>query len=138
MRRRFLTLLLLALGAALLAACRGAAPAIAVETTRLDLGDVANGVVVTRDVVVTNRGDGPLVVESITTSCGCTTATLEPMTLAPGASGTLRIAFDAGAHGPALTGPLVRQVFINSNDPTRPELAVELAVNVTAPVAEGP
>jgi hypothetical protein len=107
------------------------------ETVRLDLGDVPNGEVATHDVVVRNEGDAVLVVDKIATSCGCTTATLEPMQLAPGESGALHIAFDAGAHGPDLTGPLVRQVFIHSNDPAQPEVTVALAVNVTPPLQTG-
>lgn len=103
------------------------------ETVQLDLGDVPNGDIATRDLVVRNVGDAPLVVDSLSSSCGCTTVSLEPMTLAPGASGTLHIEFDAGAHGAELTGPLVRQVFINSNDPAQPEVTIELAVNVTPP-----
>jgi hypothetical protein len=42
----------------------------------------------------------------------------------------LHIEFDSGFHGPDLTGPLIRQVFIKSNDLQRPELQVELSVNV--------
>jgi hypothetical protein len=45
----------------------------------------------------------------------------------------LHIELDAGAHGPELTGRLVRQVFINSNDPAQPEVTVELVVNITPP-----
>lgn len=136
MRRIFLLFLLFVV-AGLLAGCSGGAPEIAFETQDLDLGDVPNGTIATRDVAVQNDGDGMLVVESISTSCGCTAATLEPMQIAPGESGTLHIEYDAGAHGPELTGPLVRQVFINSNDPARPEVTVELAVNVTPPQATG-
>lgn len=118
-----------------LAACSGSEADIALETDTLDLGDVANGTIATHDVTVRNTGTGTLVVDNISTSCGCTTATLEPMQIAPGESGTLHIEYDAGAHGPELTGPLVRQVFINSNDPAQPEVVVELAVNVTPPLA---
>ena len=73
-----------------------------------------------------------LVVESIITSCTCTKATVDPMTIGANESGTLHIEFDSGFHGPDLTGPLIRQVFINSNDPQQPELQVELVVNVEA------
>lgn len=132
MRRILLPLLLLLLSAGVLAACSSGTPQIAVETQAVDLGDVPNGTIAGRDVAVRNSGDSMLVVETISTSCGCTTATLEPMQLAPGESGTLHIEYDAGAHGPDLTGPLVRQIFINSNDPAQPEVTVELAVNVTA------
>lgn len=131
---RFAFLILAGSMLALLSACSGGEPQIALETTSLDLGDVPNGEIATRDVVVRNDGDAVLVVEGISTSCGCTTATLEPMQLAPGESGALHIAYDAGAHGPELTGALVRQVFIQSNDPAQPEVTVELAVNVTPPL----
>jgi uncharacterized protein (DUF58 family) len=126
----FLALALLGLLA--LAACSSGEPQIDLETTRLELGDVPNGQVVEREVTVRNTGTGELVVEEISTSCGCTSATLEPMQLAPGESGVLHIEFDSGAHGEELTGPLVRQVFLNSNDPAQPEATVELSVNVTA------
>lgn len=135
MRRILLPLLLLVVLGGVLAACSSGTPQIAVEMQELDLGDVPNGTIASRDLAVRNSGDSMLVVETISTSCGCTTATLEPMQLAPGENGTLHIEYDAGAHGPELTGPLVRQIFINSNDPEQPEVTVELAVNVTAPVA---
>lgn len=124
----------------LLAACGGAEataapPALSLEATTLPLGDVPNGRIVERDVVVTNTGGAPLVIESLTTSCGCTTATLDPMTIPPNATATLHIAFDSGAHGPALRGELMRQVFLVSNDPTRPEAVVELTANITDPAS---
>ena len=125
--------LLATLGLLLLAACAGGEPQIGLETTALDLGDVPNGVVVTRDVAVRNDGETTLFIEGISTSCGCTTATLTPMQIPPGKGGVLHVAYDSGAHGPDLTGSLVRQVFINSNDPTQPEATVELTVNVTPP-----
>lgn len=139
---RILTLLCLLL---LLAACGGGAeatapqaataPTLSLETTTLTLGDVPNGQIVERDLVVTNTGGAPLVVESLTTSCGCTTATLDAMTIAPNATATLHIAFDSGAHGPDLRGELLRQVMLVTNDPARPEAVVELTANITDPAS---
>ena len=134
MKRKVLIFLLFLLSAAALAAC-GGTPEITVETESFDLGDVPNGTIAGRELTVQNTGTETLVVESLSTSCGCTTATLAPMQIAPGESGTLRVEFDAGAHGPELTGPMVRQIYINSNDPAQPEAIVELAVNITAPLA---
>ena len=114
----------------------GGVPAIALSEQTLDLGDMPNGEIAEREVVVRNDGDAPLVVSTITTSCGCTTAALEPMTIAPGASGTLRITFDSGAHGPDLRGPLMREVMIASNDPVIPAAVVEVAANILAPASE--
>ena len=122
----------------LLAACgpgaRAGAPLIALETQLLELGDLPNGKIAERVVMVRNDGDAPLVVEAVTTSCGCTTATLEPMTLAPGESGVLNISFDSGAHGPELRGPLMREVVLASNDPATPEVMVALTANILPPV----
>ena len=133
MKRLFLLLAILVL-AGVVASCSSGQPAIELETLELDLGDVPNGDIATRDVPVRNTGDAFLVVEDVSTSCGCTSAALEPMQLGPGESGVLHIEYDAGAHGPELTGPMVRQVFINSNDPGQPEVIVELAVNITPPL----
>ena len=140
---RFITLLFLLL---LLAACGGAdatggseaaasSPTLSLAATSLPLGDVPNGQIVERDVVVTNRGGAPLVVESLTTSCGCTTATLDAMTIAPNATATLHIVFDSGAHGPDLRGELLRQVVLVTNDPAQPETTVELTANITDPAS---
>jgi hypothetical protein len=132
MQKRVIVLLLLA-GLLVLVACAGGRPQLVLETSSLDLGDVVNGEIITRDVTIQNAGKGELVVEGVSTSCGCTQATLEPMTIAPGGSATMRIAFDSGAHGPELTGPLMRQVFITSNDPQQPEAVLELISNILPP-----
>ena len=126
----FYTLLLATL---LLAACNAGQPQIGLEVTNLDLGDVVNGDIVQREVTVHNDGTAELVVETVSTSCGCTKATLDPMTIPPGESGTLFIEFDSGAHGPELTGILIRQVFVVSNDPEQAEAVVELAANILPP-----
>lgn len=117
---------------ALLSAC-GGRPQIAVASDRLELGNVVNGEVVTRELRVQNLGAADLVVERVTTSCGCTQAVVEPATIPPNGSGTLSITFDSGAHGPALTGQLIRQVFITTNDPQQPEVLVELAATILPP-----
>jgi hypothetical protein len=85
------------------------------------------------EITVQNVGQADLVIASVTTSCGCTQATLEPMTISPGKSGTLHIEFDSGAHGPELTGVLIRQIFVASNDPQQPEMVVELEANILPP-----
>lgn len=115
-----------------LVACSSGKPSIIVETTNLDLGNVINGEIVSRNLTLRNDGDADLVIDSIITSCTCTEASISPMTIAADQSGILHIEFDSGFHGPDLTGPLIRQVFINSNDPQKPELVIELNVAVEA------
>jgi hypothetical protein len=135
MKRGLIGLAWLVLLAGFLSGC-GGRPQIAVAENNLELGDVVNGEVVTREVLVQNNGQTDLVIEGVTTSCGCTHAAVEPMTIRPGDSGTLSIRFDSGAHGSELSGQLIRQVFITSNDPQRPEIVIELAANILPP--DGP
>jgi len=128
--RKILLMVLMMSGVLALVACTGGKPQIELELTAMDLGEVVNGDIVSRDVIVRNEGQVPLIVDSVSTSCGCTSATLAPMKIAPGATANLHIELDSGAHGPDLTGTLVRQVFLNSNDPDQPEAQVELTVNI--------
>ncbi len=118
------------LASLLMVACETKTPNIVLEIDEIKLGDVVNGAIVKQDVEVRNDGESPLVVEAISTSCGCTQASMEPMQIDPGATGILHIEFDSGAHGPDLTGPLMRQVFINSNDPNQPEAQISVSANI--------
>ncbi len=127
-KRTLLFLFLLTVGL-LLTAC-GGQPQINVEPIETDWGRVVNGDILSRDVAVRNDGAAPLIVESVSTSCSCTAATLTPMTIEPGETGTLHIEFDSGLHGPDLTGKLLRQIFIASNDPDLPEVIIEFSVVV--------
>lgn len=88
----------------LLAACASSQPQIHMETTHFDFGDAVNGEILSRDIVVSNKGTEPIITESVSTTCGCTTASLEPMTIPVGGTANLHITFDSGAHGPELTG----------------------------------
>ncbi|GMR11285.1 MAG: hypothetical protein BMS9Abin28_2113 [Anaerolineae bacterium] len=108
--------------AVLLAACGGGAPDIELSQTETDLGVITNGEIRTIDVSVQNLGDGDLVIEAVTTSCGCTSAAITPEVIPPGGIGTLAVRYDSGAHGPDEVGSVMRQVFIASNDPSQPEV----------------
>lgn len=129
MKKILLLLGLIVLGYGLVA-CSGKDPQIEVETAAIDLGEVVNGDVVVRDVMVKNVGSADLVIDNVSTSCGCTQASLDLMTIPPGGSATLHIEFDSGAHGEELTGDLVRQVFVVSNDPQQAEAIVELTATI--------
>jgi hypothetical protein len=113
-----------------LAGCARGAPDIALGQDREDLGEVVNGEVRTLEVPVGNEGDGTLIIEAVSTSCGCTSAEVDPATIEPGETGTLRITYDSGAHGPEANGLVVRQIFIASNDPDQPETVFEFVATV--------
>jgi hypothetical protein len=123
----------LILGSALLAACGAGEPDIRLDQPEVDLGDVVNGEVRSLEVAVINQGTGELVIEAVSTSCGCTSAQVDPPTIKPGERGQLQVTFDSGAHGPEELGPVLRQVFIASNDPDQPEVEFRLTADILPP-----
>ena len=125
-----IVILVLLVGSLLLAACSSSAADISLGVERFDFGDVTNGEVLFKDVEVENTGETDLKISSISTSCSCTTASIEPTVIPPGETGVLRIRFDSGAHGPDYTGAVTRQVYIQTNDTSEPEAIVEFTANI--------
>ncbi len=117
----------------LLASCIGGTPDLVLGDTEVDLGEVVNGEVLTIEIPIQNTGNKELVIEAVTTSCGCTSAEVKPARIAPGGEGVLYIQFDSGAHGPESNGPVMRQIFIASNDPDQPETEFSILANVIPP-----
>jgi hypothetical protein len=116
--------------ALLLTACSSGSADLVLEQTSIDLGQVINGEVRSMEIPLRNTGSSELVIESVTTSCGCTSAEVSPMTIQPGESGMLLVQFDSGAHGPESNGPVMRQVFIASNDSDEPEMEFRFTAEV--------
>ena len=54
---------------------------------------------VTATFKITNKGDKPLVISNVTTSCGCTVADWTKEPIAPGKTGSVSSTFDAKASG---------------------------------------
>lgn len=125
-RRLVLPIVLLAVSSAL-AAC-GGQPEVQLETTFHDFGDVPQFDVVTTDIVLQNTGSGTLQIESVTTSCGCTSASVSESQVEAGGETVLTIRYDSGLHPD--NGPIYRTVFVETNDPDQPELEVEVVANV--------
>ena len=127
MHKRLLTILA---AGWLLAACSPSAPDIDV-VSEFDLGSVDKGQLAAADLAVRNVGDGPLTVQSVSTSCGCTKATLSPMTVPAGGEARLHVEYDSGAHEEDL-GMIERTIFIASNDPDEEDIQIQFTVIVDA------
>ncbi len=126
--------LLLASVAWVAAACAGT-PVLQVNPDTYDFGAIPATAPVSATVQVTNGGRGVLRLGAVRTSCGCTQATLDATELGAGATANLTITFDPQAH-PGLYGPLLRLVYLSSNDPQRPELEIPVHVEILAPEGE--
>lgn len=106
-------------------------PAIELPQTAYDFGDIPQGRVATIQLPVRNVGQKDLHIQSVSTSCGCTSAQVEPMTIPPAGEGTLTINYDSGLHPDK--GPIFRIIYIASDDPEMPEATVEIRANVQVP-----
>ncbi len=115
----------------LVAGCAPKTPDIDVATA-FDMGSVVKGEKAVADIPVRNVGSGPLKIVAVSTSCGCTTATVTPTVIAPGGEANLRVVYDSGAHEMDL-GTIERYVFIASDDPDEEDVQINLTVVVTAP-----
>lgn len=124
------TIPILLLAGWLVAACAPPEADIDVAST-LDLGTVVKGDLAVAELPVRNLGDGPLTVLAVSTSCGCTKATVSPMIIPPGSEASLRVEYDSAAHETEL-GSVERFVFISSDDPDERDVSIKITVFVRA------
>jgi hypothetical protein len=76
-----------------------------------DFGKVAEGEKVACTFTFVNKGAGPLMLSSVTTTCGCTVAKYDTKPISPGNSGTVEIVFDSSGK----SGKQTKTITINSN-----------------------
>ncbi len=116
------------------------APKITAPVVKKDLGSVSlKKGTVTTEFVIKNEGKSNLVIDKLSSSCGCTSASLvykgkegprfymaghgheapDPswnVAVAPGDEANVKVYYDPSVH-PDLTGPVTREVSVHSNDP---------------------
>lgn len=69
------------------------------ETTH-DFGKIKQGVPVTYDFIFTSNAATPVIIETATASCGCTTPTWPKQPILKGKSDKITAGFNAAAAGP--------------------------------------
>ncbi len=122
-------------------------PQIVLEPQKVDLGDVSTkkGKVET-SITIKNIGHKDLIVDSLSTSCGCTTVSVVnngeegpvfgtstpsegwSTTIQPGETAELRIYYDPTFHKDA-RGPMMREIYVSSNDPVDPVVKAAIELN---------
>ena len=128
MRRCFAALAL----ASLFAVSAGAeekpavAPRIRVEPEGFDFGRAQRGKTLRKDFTLRNFGDAELVIEGVSTTCGCTAALTAESRVEPGGSTSLRVTFETRSY----SGRVERHVLVRSNDPKKPLLQVRVSATV--------
>ena len=112
------------------AATRAPAAKISVEPTYFDFGNAWPEKTLEKQFSIRNFGDADLVIDKITTTCGCTAGLLDDdsKVLKPGQSGQLRVRLQTRDY----SGKVVRSVMVRSNDPAQQLVEIQVEVNVQA------
>ncbi len=118
----------------LIAAPAWAASSISVEKPVYDFGSVNQGEKVDHRFLVRNRGDEPLTITQLHSSCGCTAATLSVKSIAPGKSGEVKVTFDSANFA----GQVNKTVTLDSNDPRNPSTVLTMQGKITELIAANP
>ncbi len=104
-------ILLLCLCPAILVGATG--PEIALDRSEHDFGDVQVGDVVQTKFRVINKGDAPLVLDEVRTSCGCAKAVSHAKEVPPGQDTEIAVSYDSAGLSP---GRKTQSVLIHTND----------------------
>jgi len=72
---------------------------IKVKSDKFDFGKIKQNAPVTTYFEVTNKSDKPVVIETATASCGCTTPEYAKEPIAPGATTKIKVGYNAAAIG---------------------------------------
>jgi len=105
------------------------APRIRVEPEAFDFGKTLPGKTLRKEFTLRNFGDAELVIEGVSTTCGCTAAITAKTRLEAGGSTQLQVTLETRSY----SGKLERQVLVRSNDPKTPLLSVRVSATVEKP-----
>ena len=107
-----------------------AAPKIVFEKEVYDFGQIAPRTKNNCEFKFTNAGRGPLKIEKIKSSCGCTVPELTKKEYASGESGSIKVAYRTGSH----PGSRKRYITVPSNDKARPTVRLTIKARIVAKV----
>jgi hypothetical protein len=111
-----------------------AAPRLEIVEKTHAFGEVTEGDKVTHVFTVRNVGVAPLLIDRVTTSCGCTAAVLSNREVAPGGEGHVEVTFNTERR----TGDNRKTITLFSNDPSSPRVELEIRASVEALLAFEP
>lgn len=98
------------------------------------LGTVIYGDVATTAFTLTNYTPLPLKVTRVSTSCGCTKASVEDETLGAYESTQVEVTFDPAVHKDDTDlGELIRTIYVETDNPNYPQLESSITATVVKP-----
>ena len=109
-------------------------PKISFEETEYDFGKLSARETVKHTFRFRNEGDAALLIHEIKTTCGCTGTLLSKDEILPGEEGEIEVTFKPGPSG----GQKKRAIYVHSNDPQHPKIAIYITANIVVPVEVRP
>jgi hypothetical protein len=127
-------LAIIAAGTSTLAFSVEGQPKIVFEQPNFAFGNVIQGKKVEHVFTFTNRGDAPLIIERIRSSCGCTVAENSTRQIAPGKKGEIKATFDSTNFAATVT----KTLYVHTNDPQTPVATLTLTGTITEQIVVTP
>jgi len=109
-------------------------PRLRVEPPAFDFGRALPDRTLRKEFTLTNLGDRDLVIEGVSTTCGCTAAVAGEKTVAPGRSTPLAVTLQTRDY----RGRVERRVLVRSNDGKTPLAEIVVSVTVAPPPSAKP
>ncbi len=106
-------------------------PKIKFKEEAWNFGKVKQGEVLSHEFVFTNSGDATLIIQKVSTTCGCTAALASEDKIGPGKEGKIQIKFDTRGYG----GVLSKLIFVESNDPAGARKQLQVSADIETPPA---
>ncbi|MGO9567746.1 MAG: DUF1573 domain-containing protein [Desulfomonilaceae bacterium] len=131
--KSFGMILLLWLFPAILVGATG--PEIVLDRSVHDFGDVQVGDVVQTEFRVINKGDAPLIIDEVRTSCGCAKAVSRSKEVPPGQETEIAVSYDSAGLSP---GRKTQSVLIHTNDGKNSVSKFQVFANVVHPISIEP
>jgi hypothetical protein len=116
------------------AAALASGPQADVAQPSHDFGRVTEGDKLTHVFTLSNGGDAPLVVDKVTTSCGCTAAVIKEKTVPPGGQTEIRVELNTTNR----PGRQHKSADVMTNDPKSPRTRLEIQAEVVPQLAFEP
>ena len=107
-------------------------PRISVEPQSFDFGKAVQNKTLSKEFSIKNYGTEDLVIENVSTTCGCTAALLDSKVVKPGGTAPLRVTLETRTY----SGKVERKILIRSNDPATNVLELKVEAMVDAVSAE--
>jgi len=101
-------------------------PQISSNADKHDFGKSIEGEKLFYDFVISNTGDGDLILKTVRASCGCTAVQPDKTELKPGESTKLHVEFDTTER----EGEQQKYIYIYSNDPKNKEFRLSVKTDI--------